>query len=213
MTEVTSLLSDAVRKIPHGIRLRSLCVAVLLVFPLFPIQAQAGFVGYYAPDNFTITNTNADGFMTLLDSGSAIVLTGGNNGSGLYGTTDLVILAPAGGVVQFRYLFVTLDIDPNSGATFDDAGYLVGDAFTEFTPLLSPRPVTVSFIVSSGQSFGFRVETRDNTGEPGVVTISDFSAPQPVPESGFGVLMPFLAGAYFAWQRLHSRIHREKAAI
>jgi hypothetical protein len=210
MIGLKMLVNDLVRKIP--VSLRILRVGVLLVLPLLSIPARAGFDRYYAPDNFTLINNNADGWLMSADGGLSVVLTGGNNGSGLSGTTDLVISAPMGGTVQFSYLFTTLDIDPVTGAAFDDAGYLVGGAFIPFTPLFSADPVPLSFTVVSGQSFGFRVETLDNTGEPGILTISDFTAPQSVPEPGFGPLLALLAGGLVVRQ-LYGRHCRSREFI
>jgi hypothetical protein len=33
------------------------------------------------------------------------------------------------------------------------------------------------FLATAGQQFGFRVSTFDNTGEPGMLTISNFNGP------------------------------------
>jgi hypothetical protein len=54
---------------------------------------------------------------------------------------------------------------------------------------------TIAVPVSSGQIFGWRVATFDNTFEPGVITLSGFSAPAggaPIPEPGSWMLV--LAG-------------------
>jgi hypothetical protein len=154
---------------------------------------------YHTPADFTLVNTNADGSAAI---GTDIVITGGNNGSGLYGTTDLVAIAPTTGLVTFQYFFTTLDIDFDTGATFDGAGFLVADVFTPFDPLFSLAPVPYSFNVSAGQSFGFRVETQDNTGEPGILTISQLSVPEAVPEPRFGVIVFLVTSGWFAFYGL-----------
>jgi hypothetical protein len=152
--------------------------------------------------------------MTTPGDGSSITLTGGNNGSGFFGTTDFVITAPQSGIVTFRFLFTTLDIDPVSGDIFDDAGFLANDQFTPFSQLLSPDPVPAFFFVFAGDTFGFRVETQDNIGEPGILTISDFNAPQPpeapTPEPSLGIVVFLGIGAGAAWKR--SQMRRKEAA-
>jgi len=171
----------------------------------FAPPAQAGFIGYYALNNFTLTNTNADGSV-LPDGDSTFIFTGGNNGSALSGFTDLVIAANASGTVQFTYGYATLD-----DAGFDRAGYLVGDTFTPFADS-DGQFGNVSFEVISGQLFGFRIETDDNLFEPGILTVRDFSAPLAdvgVPEPAMWpvlLLIAALAAALRTWRRRASGV-------
>ncbi len=163
-------------------------------------KANAAFVSPYALNNFMLINTNADGTAVTPDGGLSIVLTGGNNGSGMPGTTDLVTTAQAAGLVQFKYSYFSLDI-----AHQDFAGYFLGNAFTQIADV-SGQMGTVSFMVPLGQTFGFRVGTADNQFEPGVLTLSSFSGPGAstgVPEPG-GAQLLLLAGAATAaccWRR------------
>lgn len=150
-------------------------------------HANAGFIGPYALGNFTLINTPTcggdilNGSATTPDNGNTVVLTGSNSGSGCAGTTDLLTTAQGAGTVQFNYSYSSLDAP---GADF--AGYLRGSMFTQLADT-NGQSGAVSFQVSSGQSFGFRVGTTDNTGEPGVLAVSNFSAPgtvSAVPEPG-----------------------------
>lgn len=179
------------------------------LFVIFALQAKAGFIGYYDPTNFTLVNTQADGFVTTPGDGSSVTVTGGNDGSGFFGTTDFLIIAPLSGIVTFRYLFTTLDTD-QFGDLFDDAGFLTNGQFTPFSQLLSPDPVPAIFFVAAGDAFGFRVETLDNLGEPGILTVSDFNAPQPAeapaPEPSLGILVLLGIGAGAAWKRRQMRL-------
>jgi hypothetical protein len=154
---------------------------------IFAQPAAASFVGFYDISNFVTSNGNADGSFSSPDAGLTAVLTGGNNGSGLEGATTAVITAGADGLVQFSYLFETLDV-AECGATFDmpcdTAGYLLKGQLTSLTQMQG----TVSFAVLAGDEFGFRVDTVDNQGEPGILTVSEFSAPTGVPEPGFSVV-------------------------
>ena len=172
--------------------------------------AQAAFTGAYALNQFTLTNMNADGKAITPDGGLSIVLTGGNNGSGQAGTTDLVAFAAGAGTVQFHYSYSSLDFP---GADF--AGYLLGAALT-FTQLADTdgQSGNAMFAVSNGQKFGFRVGTQDNTGEPGILTISSFIAPAgtpSVPEPGTApMLLLAVAGASLAAAYRRVRIKRRQ---
>jgi hypothetical protein len=179
-----------------------------ILFLVCAATSQAGFIGYYAPDNFSLVNNNADGFVTTPGDGSSITITGGNNGSGLEGTTDFLITAPDTGLVTFRYLFTSLDGPDAEGVFPDVPGFVVNDNFMPFSQLLSTDPVFSLAFVSAGDQFGFRVYTYDNTGEPGILTISDFIAPQPpeapAPEPNLGIALGAALAAGAAW-----RIRRE----
>src|SRR5262252_4296042 len=95
------------------------CLCIIGVSSGLAPQANAAFVGAYALGNFTLLNQNADGTAVTMDGGLSVVLTGGNNGSGLQGYADLFITAAGTGTVQFQYSYFSLD-DPS----FDAAGYL-----------------------------------------------------------------------------------------
>jgi PEP-CTERM motif len=162
------------------------------------VPAKAAFTGDYALNRFTLMNANADGTVLTPDAGLSIVLTGGNNGSGLPGMTDFVATATGAGLVRFQYSYATLDLP-----MADFAGYLLGGAFSQLADT-DGQSGTAMFTVNSGQSFGFRVGTSDNTSEPGIFTISNFTAPSgaaTVPEPGTGLLLLAVAGAALAVQR------------
>jgi hypothetical protein len=183
-------------------------------------QAKAGLIGYYNLNNWTLTNTD-DGLFPSFTNGSAVtpdgglsaVLTGGGSGSGLPGTTDLVIQAIGTGLVQFQYSYFSLDVpsmfNPGCGPFSTDpcdlAGYLLNGAYTPLADDVNQQPgTTFSFTVNTGDIFGFRVETVDNIGEPGILTVSDFSAPVPEPGTSSLLLMA-LATMLAAGKRSRSR--------
>jgi hypothetical protein len=145
-------------------------------------QATAATIYDFAPSGFKLSNTNADGFVNALPNG--FVLTGGNNGSGEPGTTDYTAVSTGTGIVQFNWSYSSLDLP-----TLDYAGYLVNNNFVLLadTDGLSGAGM---FSVTTGDSFGFRVGTADNTGEPGVLTVTSTST---VPEPGTAALIA-LAG-------------------
>jgi len=173
---------------------RALCFAVGLA-TAWSGHANAAFIGPYSFNNFTLSNVPTcggdvpNGSALTPDNGNSIVLTGSNSGSGCASTTTLTAPAQAAGTVQFSYSYSSLD---TPGADF--AGYLRNSVFTQLADT-NGQSGNVTFSVSSGQSFGFEVATQDNTGEPGVLTVSNFSGPgtTAVPEPGTAILG--LAGA------------------
>jgi hypothetical protein len=138
----------------------------------------SGFQTPYAPINWTLTNSNADGFVNTSGAPASISLTGGNNGSGSSGTTDYTTTAAAAGTVTFNWNYSTTDDD----VAFDPFGYLLNGSFIKVTNDGGNvvQNGTSTFNVLAGDSFGFRIFTNDNTSGRGSVTISSFSAPGPM---------------------------------
>lgn len=156
----------------------------LMVLALHPRAAHGAFIGLYDPANFTSAFTNSDG-TAILDGNGNLVMTGGNNGSGLPGNFTFLIQASLAGLVTFNWSVTTLD-SPGG----DTAGYRIGNTFVPLGDF-DGATGSASFSVSLGDWFGFQIDTTDNGGEPAVFTISDFSAPtggSAVPEPGTWVL-------------------------
>ena len=154
-----------------------LLLLILLAGAALVPQAKAGLIPYQL-SLFALVNTNSDGSAVSPDGGKSVILTGGNNGSGLSGTTDLITTATATGLIEFQYIYASVD-----QPMFDRGGYLVAGVFTPVADT-DGQFGTTSFFVMTGDIFGFRVETDDNTQEPGVFTVSEFSvnsttAPEP----------------------------------
>jgi len=156
---------------PARLRVIPICCWLIAAGSFLAPQARAGFIQAYDLANFTLTNQNADGAAVTPDGGSSVVFTGGNNGSGLSGSTDLTIAAAISGLVSFQYSYLSLDTPG-----FDTAGFLVNGLFTQLTDTSGDSGKT-AFSIAAGQRFGFRMTTFDNQGEPGILTISNFSAP------------------------------------
>jgi|ERR1035441_7450471 hypothetical protein len=147
------------------------CLALAIGSWMAP-QAKADFITQYPLSDFILTNSTADGFVTM--SGSSIVLTGGNSGVLESGTTDLVTIATKAGLIQFDWSYFSYDLP-----TFDFAGYLLNGAFVQLADT-SGESEFAQFSVSLGETFGFRVGTKDNQGEPGILTVSSAdSVPEP----------------------------------
>lgn len=189
---------------------RSGAVARLVSIACFALvtQAHAGPVTFSSLQ-WTLDNQNADGSAVVTNGGVTLTLTGGNNGSGLEGTTDLVTLAAASGTVSFDYSYSSLDPTPG----FDMAEYLLQATIVQFADT-NGESGSISFAVTAGDNFGFRMATADNEGEPGILVISDFSAPgTATPEPGtagliLGGLVLVLASRFLAIPWRCSRLRR-----
>jgi hypothetical protein len=145
------------------------CAAMALGSVLAP-QARADFIGYYDFNNWTQASTS-DGFAFTADN-ITVEMVGGNDGSGVLGTTTAVIAAPAAGTVQFSWVYNSLD-----SPTFDSAGYVLNGTYNQFADT-DGETGTASFTVNTGDVFGIEVWTADNTGEPGIVQVDNFTAPE-----------------------------------
>jgi hypothetical protein len=149
-------------------------------------------MGTYAISNFECVNTFADGTCETPDGGNTLIVTGGDTGAFEAGSTWLQMFAPASLAISFDYAFTTEDVlDDPQLPMFDVGGYVSGG---QFKPLsLAALAGTVLFQVNKGQLFGFGVETVDNFGGPGILSISNFDARElqtsPVPEPGSATAM------------------------
>ncbi len=137
------------------------------------------FTACYDPSTWTFTNTNADGSVNTAGAPASIALTGGDDGSGLNGTSDYTHMALTGGIVCFDWSYSSTDTDP----FFDHANFYlngVGTNLNGFDATLGgplTQSGTHSATVAAGDVFGFQVNTLDNIFGSASLTISNFSAP------------------------------------
>ncbi|MEB3277536.1 MAG: PEP-CTERM sorting domain-containing protein [Lyngbya sp.] len=143
----------------------------------------SGFSDGYEVENWTFQNNNADGFVNTSNAPESITLTGGNNGSGAFGSSWYTATSLADGLVSFDWSYITNDID---GPNWDPFGYILNGVFTTLTSSGggTNQSGSVSFAVLAGDLFGFGVNTTDNGLGAATVTVSNFEAPQSVPEPG-----------------------------
>lgn len=160
--------------------------SIVLLLLLSAAPARAAFTGVYALDNFTLLNTNADGTQSSTDGVTNLTLTGGNNGTGLPGSTYFLTLAPVPAFVSFSFVHTT-DDDPLI-PELDISGYLVGGSFWSLSGTAIAG--TGGFAVAAGEGFGFGIETADNWGGSAYLTITDFEV-QAVPEPGTCTILVF----------------------
>ena len=175
----------------HAIR-KLVCAALLL---LLPAIARADFSGYYAPANWTITNSFG-GAVDTSGAPASIQITGPDESSP--GDIDFTITAPIAGTVEFDWLYTSIDLP-----VLDTAGYLLNGAYIVLAPadgLSGPA----LFPVAAGDVFGFRVSSDDGTEGPGVFTISNFSAP--VPEASVWAMFGMGSALLIASLRLRRKL-------
>lgn len=134
--------------------------------------AQAQFSGPYDHSNWTFNPGGTDAFF-FGDVNSATI-TGGDNLIG--GTALYTIAAVANGTVSFDWNYSSVD-----EGNWDYGGYYLNGSFTILANNASQGGGQASFNVSFGDEFGFFVHTQDGFGGPGILTISNFSAPVPAP--------------------------------
>ena len=167
------------------------------------MQLQQDFAGVYAPGNWTFTSDPAlgDGSVDTSGAPASITITGSDNGfsSGFFSNanTDYTIAVGLAGPVSFNWSYSSTDSPP-----FDGFGYLLNGNFTLLADNVSQGSGFTQFNVLAGDTFGFRVFALDNCRDPGIATISNFSAPVPGPLPLLGV------GAAFGYsRRLRRRIN------
>lgn len=150
---------------------------------LAPCAAHAGqivdFTGPYAVGNWTVTAA-VGGSVDTSGAPASVTLIGPNAGLG-GGVLDFTIAAVADGTWSFDWLYSSIDT-----SYYDGGGYLLNGVYTELAEndslILNG---SISLGVVTGDVIGFRVRSDDGLFGPGVLTITDFSAPVPdaaVPE-------------------------------
>ncbi len=156
--------------------------------------ASAAFIGTFDFTNFTLLESSfADGCWTPVGT-QMLMLTGPSDGSGMPGNTDFIMTMQEPGPIAFNFSFRTKD-DP----TWEYAGYILTDSYSIdclacFHPLADTDGDSGSVIVpniSQGDVFGFRAGSLDNSGYPGILTVSGINA---IPEPSTIVL--FLLGSF-----------------
>ena len=151
-----------------------------------------GFAGIFAPGNFTLNQSNADSSVpngsvdTTNAASGTVVLTGGNNDSLSFasGTTNW-IAGPItqGGTVSFAWSFAGESVPYTPVTAGDRGGYIINNTPTYLGVQDGDNFYVSSLSLTAGQTFGFIVETANNTGGAGVLTITNFNfTPEQIPE-------------------------------
>jgi hypothetical protein len=135
----------------------------------------AGFAGAYNPANWTLLNTGGttNGAIDTSSVPNSITLIGGYSGgySG-YGTTNYTIAVGASGTWSFDWNYSSADI-----SNYDGAKFLLNGSTTFLANNASQGGSSVSIPVNLGDTIGFQIYSADNGYGPGVLTVSNFLAP------------------------------------
>jgi hypothetical protein len=154
----------------------ALATAGLAAVAAIPATAKGDFSGYYAPGNWTLTNTggSTDGHVDTSGAPASIVLHGGASQSGTPGDTDFTIAAGGSGTLSFHWSYFSTD-----SGTYDSAYFLQNGVPTFLADNSSQGQGDFTISVTAGQIVGFRVHSADNLFGDGELTVSNFSAPVP----------------------------------
>lgn len=145
--------------------------------------AHASFEGHYNVSNWLTTITpGSRAFIDLSNAPNSITLIGGNNAiypEGFFATIDFTISADLTGMLSFNWSYKTTDdsaeLDPlsflHNGTVHALSAY--GDSLTQSG--------VFEFNVQRGDVFGFRKASLDSLFGSAQSTISNFSAPVPLP--------------------------------
>lgn len=180
-----------------------------------------GFTGDYAPSNWNLTNSNADGSVNTSNAPNSITLTGGNNDSNSFGRTTYSITNtnPLPVNISFNWSYTTTDKLTESSCSlpgkFCDPFQIVlnGNATTLISNAGSPQFGTYTASILKQDVFGFSIATADNLFGPGSVTISNFSAtPVPFESNAAPAGMAIVFGAFMLRRKLQQRSARKMLA-
>ncbi|HEY9104704.1 PEP-CTERM sorting domain-containing protein [Chitinimonas sp.] len=158
---------------------KALFAAVLSgLLGLVSLPAAASFVNFYNVSGWT--QSLGGGSISVNGAPNTIRLTSSNDGDGP-DYTDMTIKAIAAGTVSFNWSYVTSDRD---GPSYDPFGWLLNTVFSQLSSDAGARNQSgkVSFNVKAGDVFGFRIFATDSSFGSATATVSNFAAPNKVPE-------------------------------
>ncbi len=139
--------------------------------------------------SLTFSNSaGGDGTWTVVDPlTNTFSITGADNGAG--GNISLLTTtAPAAGLLNFSWSFLTTDVD---GAAFDPAGYFLNNVYYQLSNNggADSQSGLGSLSLLAGDVFGFYVSTTDGALGAATLTVSLTGFTQAVPEPETAALM------------------------
>ncbi len=163
-------------------------IFICLIFCLE--TANANFVGDYdvskwteVSDGGSIDTSNAPNSITI--TGHDITETSPGIPADISAATGFFIQASSDGTVTFDWSFTSQDID---GSLADFFSWILITTPTQLTiadESLFTQSGSESFAVMKGDTFGFNIFSDDSKGGSASVTISNFTAPVPVPAAAW----------------------------
>ena len=164
--------------------MKSFACAVAAVVALSAVPAAAAPI---------LVNSNADGFVVKNDAAGNFTLSGGDNQTGMAGSTIYADIA-----TFTQTIFGTFGYSTADGARYDTAGYIVKGNRVQLTNDGGQKSQNggFSFLVNAGDEYGFYVDTTDNVyGRGNIAVMSNaFAAAVPEPATwammflGFGMI-------------------------
>lgn len=159
---------------------------------------------YTCVDNQVACAENVDANSGAVEViGSTVNSPGGGSTTTPRTTTWTVSNGAQSSSLMFSWAFATL---PTASAINQSAWYLVGTNATQLTASGGGSGMVSNVTLAPFETFGFRVSTADNSGDYGVLSITEFTAstevPAPLPLAG--------AAATFHWSR---RLRRRSRAL
>ena len=151
---------------------KSLLVTAIAGAALSAPVLGAGFVGDYAPANWSLDSFNSDGFLQQHDA-DTLILVGSDTDDGTEtpGYIEISITVAQTGFISFDWSYISFD-EPG----FDFARYFSTGSGTVFLSTTDGESGSVLNVpVAAGDSFGFIVDTFDNFNGQGVLTVTNFS--------------------------------------
>jgi hypothetical protein len=136
-----------------------------------------GFTDYYAPANWIDGNNGHGGLLDLTGIPSRIAIYGTDDWSGEWGSVDFFIQVPRSGTFSFDWSWQSFDVDVDG---YDFSYYNINNDYV-FLSGTGGTSGSISVPVSAGDVIGWRVEATDSRWGPGLLVISNFSAPVPEP--------------------------------
>ena len=151
--------------------------AVIFCLVILNLSGFAQFSGLYAPEKWTPTlSPGSSGSVNTTGAPASITIQGSDSDDGGgQADTDFTIVAASSGIIKFHWEYTTVD-----GPNWDPAGVLINGVFTALTTMENGNAQSgdyTSAYITAGTQIGFRVRATDNFGGPGILTISNFSAP------------------------------------
>jgi len=178
-------LYDSLGKNTKTILTVSLAAVIVSMVAGNSMAYAADFSGDYDKANWDLILNGGSGSVDLNLAVDTIELTGSDSGAlGDPFDTDFSITVPCDTTISFDWDYAS--VDDTIFGLFDSASF-VNDGVVTFLAEDPPASGSVAEPAFAGDIFAFRVNTEDNFGGPGILTITNFDAGDPCPETDIQV--------------------------